>query len=29
MRRQDRTPADLLTIEAGDIDEAVSAGVAA
>jgi stage V sporulation protein K len=29
MRRRDRTPADLLTIEAADIDEAVSAGVAA
>jgi stage V sporulation protein K len=29
MRRHDRTPKDLLTIEAADIDEAVSAGVAA
>ncbi len=29
MRRRDRTPEDLLTIEAADIDEAVSAGVAA
>jgi stage V sporulation protein K len=29
MRRPDRTPDDLLTIEAADIDDAVSAGVAA
>jgi stage V sporulation protein K len=29
MRRPDRTPDVLLTIEAADIDEAVSAGVAA